>query len=80
MLGAELTHVRVWCPQCMKRAEGLLEETRMQVSTMKDEEQGQYNKLESLISDLVSQQASRARQSTAHRASELSGQDLRWLW
>ncbi|KAK9801861.1 hypothetical protein WJX73_002804 [Symbiochloris irregularis] len=66
---------RSW--ECMKRAEGLLADTRAQVSVMKDEEQGQYNKLESLISDLVSQQASRARQSTAHRASELSGNMIR---
>ena len=57
----------------MKRAEELIEESKAQVSVLKDEEQVQYNMLESTISDLVTQQASRARQVSAHRASDLSG-------
>ena len=59
--------------QTMKRAEGLIEEAKAHVSTLRDDEQAQYNALEGTISDLVAQQASRTRASLAHRASDLAG-------
>ena len=60
--------------QCMKRAEGVIEESKAQVSKMKDEEQTQYSALEGIIADLVNQQAARNRQSLAHKASDLAGE------
>ena len=59
--------------QYMKRAEEVVGETRSHVSKLRDEEQAQYNSLEGLIGDHVAQQASRTRQSLAHRASDLAG-------
>lgn len=62
--------------QCMKRAEGVIEDAKEHVSMLRDDEQSQYSALEARIAELVTQQASRARQSTAHRASDLASECL----
>lgn len=59
--------------QCMKRAEEVLDKTRGHISTLRDEEQAQYNATEAMIADFQAQQATRSRQTMAHRASDLAG-------